>query len=121
MEEKDILLLEHALAEYDRTRPFREAMLDRAETLADVALFESAEEKALEPLRYAFYEATRDVALNNREKCQLIQVDDVRRVVSSLRRNATDKADTPLVDVPIEERIGGWPSPAHSSVRKARP
>lgn len=121
MEEKDILLLEHALAEYDRTRPFREAMLNRALTLADVAIYESAEEKAIEPLRYAFYEATRDVTLSNREKCQLIQVDDVRRVVSSLRRKTTDKADTPLVDVPIEARIGGWPSPAHSSIRKARP
>lgn len=122
MKEEDIALLELALTEYDRTRPFREAMLDRAETIADVALFESAEERALAPVREAFFEATRDVALNNRAKCQLIQVEDVRRVVQSLRREAVDGACSPkAMDVPIEARIGGWASPVPSSARRARP
>lgn len=122
MKEENIVLLESALSEYDRTRPFREAMLNRAETIADVAVYESAEEKALKPLRYAFYEATRDVALNNRAKCNLVQVDDVRRVVQSLRREADDRARAPeVIDVPIEARIGGWASPVSSSSRRARP
>lgn len=122
MKEESIVLLESALAEYDRTRPFREAMLKRAETIADVALFESAEERALAPMREAFFEATRDVALNNHAKCQLIQAKDVRRLVQSLRQVGGAGARTPdITDVPIEARIGGWTSPASSSARRVRP
>lgn len=122
MKEENISLLESALAEYDRTRPFREAMLNRAETIADVALFESAEERALAPVREAFFEATRDVALNNRAKCNLIQIDDVRRIVRSLRRGEEADARTPeVIDVPIEARIGGWASFTAAPVRRARP
>ena len=70
----------------------------------------------------SLYEATRDVALNNREKCNLVQVDDVRRVVQSLRLEADDQARaTEVIDVPIETRIGGWASPVPSSSRRARP
>lgn len=98
-----------ALAEYDRTAPFRSAMLDRAQTLADVHHYEEAVRVALEPLQIAYYAA---FPINAMEKCRLLNADDVRRIIKSM---ASDHAPAPVVDVPIESRIGGWSRPGRGA------
>lgn len=92
----DKTLLIEAVAEFDRTAPERQAMLDSAETEADVAAWDAALAKALEPVQEAFYQLTKEY--NSREKCCLVNIDDARAFAEGRPQGRS-------WDVPIEKRL----------------
>lgn len=88
--------LQVAIAIYDRSAPERDAMIERAETTADVAAWESETAKALEPVQTAFFNLTSQV--NSRDKCRLVSIDNARCF-------AEDRPQGRYRNVPIEQRI----------------
>lgn len=62
--------LKAALAEYDRTKPDRDALFEQIDSNEDVEAWEAEELAALRKVQEAFYEVTRD--RNSRETCMCV-------------------------------------------------
>lgn len=90
-----------AVAEYDRTEPSRQAMVEKAMSDADIAEFEAAYAAALIPVQEAYFQVTQ--GFNSRQHCALVQIEDARSLLKTVPK-------TKFHSVPIEQRIGGWAS-----------
>lgn len=70
--------LRDALAEYDRTQPQRDLMLDEVDNDKDFANYQRECDAALEKVQQAFWEVTKHV--NGRHHCALADITFMRKI-----------------------------------------
>lgn len=78
-----------AFVEFDTTKPEREAAWKNVATDADVLACETADKAALDKVRVAFYEDTKDI--NNLAHCMIVSLLDLRVMAKINKNNPTSK------------------------------